>query len=1259
MKTFTRLSMFLTLAFAWVMQVNAQNTCDSPATLDCNTTIFGGTSGVLNDNATSGAITCGTTVGTGGQQWYAFTPSGDATVSITTDGAATDYDTKLHVYEGTCNALVCVVGDDDGGTGTTSLVNFAAVGGVTYLVRVGGFAANEGTYELTVACAFAADGCTNNAACNFDPAATNDDGSCCFENCLTLEMFDNFGDGWNGHTFQLTEVTSGSVVASATLLGGAEGVATFCLPDGCYMITWIDGNFDGEVTWVLTGADEGEIGGGANPTGLVASLNQTCILGCTDITATNYNPAATIDDGSCLACPGGSVVIAGNMFDSFGDGWNGANLIITNTVTNTIEVQETFTAGASASFSQCLAAGCYSVTVTNGQFPGEVSWELLDAVGDVMFSGVAGDTYGFSWAGQTGCVIPGCTDAGCNNYNPFATEDDGTCICPPDNDDCADAAAIICGVSVDGTTENANADAEAFDCAGTTVTSPGVWYYFIGDGSQVNLSTCGSAGGDTKIHVFSGSCGNLQCVASNDDGCPAGFLSSATFTSQAGTAYRVLVSEFGLGQGIPFTLEMTCLECNDTPVNDDCASALPIPQGVDFPGSLCCSNPDADMAEWAGFGTEYGIWYMINSGDSDAISVEFWNGLGEGADAEDGTDVGIGIFNGADGCADLIPVIGGVGFDGTPLDGFVFDSFEFGITIEPNTDYYFCLTTSDPINCGSFVLNVTLSTTGCTDPAADNYNEDATIDDGSCEYTTVPANDLCENAVELVCGTVITGSTALSTNTGAPNVCPAGAGDAGVWYSFVGDGTFVTLNTCGSPIDTRIMVVSADACGGPYTCVVSEDNDATDAGCGFFDGENAAVEFISTVGVNYFVYITAGGIDTNGDNVDDLFDGGFTLSFDCAPVLEGCTDACACNFDPNANVEDNSCDYFSCAGCGAGSMAVQMNMEDSFGDGWNNNEYEITDLAGNVIATGDLDNAFCGDGTDFGFDVFCLEDGCYNMTVGGGTFQGEVSWTLVDSEGNVIAEGGAGAAGNASFTIGAGVCGCTDDTACNYDPAATDDNGSCEFDSCVGCMDATACNYDDTALIEGTCCYDNCVTLSMNDSFGDGWNGNVATIVDNITGTIVGTGTIATGATGTASFCMAPGCYTITVGGGTFPGEVSWTLLGANGLVTGGVTTGIEFTVGEGASCEPGCLEPHACNYNPDAGISDCTLCEYTSCTGCTYEQSANYDETATIDDGSCEIVGECPCPGDLNNDGFVAVTDLLLFIDLYGTSYGPGCVPQ
>ena len=37
--------------------------------------------------------------------------------------------------------------------------------------------------------------------------------------------------------------------------------------------------------------------------------------------------------------------------------------------------------------------------------------------------------------------------------------------------------------------------------------------------------------------------------------------------------------------------------------------------------------------------------------------------------------------------------------------------------------------------------------------------------------------------------------------------------------------------------------------------------------------------------------------------------------------------------------------------------------------------------------------------------------------------------------------------------------GCTDEIACNYDPNASMDDGSCDYLSCAGCTDTCACNY--------------------------------------------------------------------------------------------------------------------------------------------------------------------------------------------------------
>lgn len=49
--------------------------------------------------------------------------------------------------------------------------------------------------------------------------------------------------------------------------------------------------------------------------------------------------------------------------------------------------------------------------------------------------------------------------------------------------------------------------------------------------------------------------------------------------------------------------------------------------------------------------------------------------------------------------------------------------------------------------------------------------------------------------------------------------------------------------------------------------------------------------------------------------------------------------------------------------------------------------------------------------------------------------------------------------------------GCTDELACNYDPTATVDDGSCDYVSCVGCTDPMAYNYDDEATIDSGCCF--------------------------------------------------------------------------------------------------------------------------------------------------------------------------------------------
>jgi len=131
---------------------------------------------------------------------------------------------------------------------------------------------------------------------------------------------------------------------------------------------------------------------------------------------------------------------------------------------------------------------------------------------------------------------------------------------PSDNDACSATVPLItCGSSPQGSTSAATLDAVG-TCVTALNTAPGVWYRFIGTGQTVSISTCNAfTNYDTKLGVFTGTCGALTCVTGNDDATCAisGLRSLVTFATTSGTTYYILVTGFSTASG-NFQLDVTC-----------------------------------------------------------------------------------------------------------------------------------------------------------------------------------------------------------------------------------------------------------------------------------------------------------------------------------------------------------------------------------------------------------------------------------------------------------------------------------------------------------------------------------------------------------------------------------------------------------------------------------------------------------------------------------------------------------------------------
>ena len=184
-------------------QVN--DNCEGALQITCGMTLMADNSDCANEDdveGCAGELASNPTAGL----WFTFAGTGYP-IDVTTCYPGTLIDTYMSVFESGCNGLVCIGGNDDQSepdyddlcptSFTASTVNVESQLGVIYHVLVQGVFGEAGSFEIGLECV--QPGCTDEEACNFDPAATLENGSCdypaafydCQGNCLT----DTDGDG--------------------------------------------------------------------------------------------------------------------------------------------------------------------------------------------------------------------------------------------------------------------------------------------------------------------------------------------------------------------------------------------------------------------------------------------------------------------------------------------------------------------------------------------------------------------------------------------------------------------------------------------------------------------------------------------------------------------------------------------------------------------------------------------------------------------------------------------------------------------------------------------------------------------------------------------------------------------------------------------------------------------------------------------------------------------------------------------------------
>ena len=206
-----------------------------------------------------------------------------------------------------------------------------------------------------------------------------------------------------------------------------------------------------------------------------------------------------------------------------------------------------------------------------------------------------------------------------------------------------------------------------------------------------------------------------------------------------------------------------------------------------------------------------------------------------------------------------------------------------------------------------------------------------------------------------------------------------------------------------------------------------------------------------------------------------------------------------------------------------GQCDYTLKMIDSQGDGWNGNTIDVL-VDGAVV----LDDVTMATGSEE-LVTFQVNTGAEVTTIwnGGGSFANEISYEILDNDGNLAATG------NSSANV--------------------------ETGQCIVVCPVVSCSY----------------TLNLLDSWGDGWNGNsIDVLVDGVV--VLDDVTLASGSQGTETFAVTEGSDITTVwnGGGSWANEITYEILDTDGIVVGSGNSTTDVVSGTITAVCPSCPSP-------------------------------------------------------------------------------------